>query len=304
MATTYQAIASNKRRSLFLILVFIVIIGLAGWAFSQWLDVGNIGIVFAVLLAVGMSLGGYYGGDKVALAASGARGPITQDDNPYLYRLVENLCIANGQPLPKIYLMEDPAINAFATGRDPQRASIAVTTGAIEKLENEELEGVLAHELSHIKNFDIRFMTLVTVLAGVLILLADFFWRAQWFGGRRSGNRSNNQAQGILMIIGLVLLILAPIIGRLIQFAVSRRREFLADASGALLTRYPEGLASALQKIETGNRQPMAHASNATAHLFFSNPFGPVTKGLSRLFMTHPPIPERVAALRAMGNIR
>ncbi len=302
MSTTYDFVAANKRRSILLIGGFIVVVGLIGWAFTYFLDQGPGGVIVAIVIAVGMSLVGYYAGDKIALATAGATGPVTLENNAYLYRMVENLCITTGMPLPKVYLIPAPQINAFATGRDPAHASIAVTIGAIEQLENEELEGVLAHELSHVKNYDVRFMTLVTILVGVIALLSNFFWRARFLGGRRGGNdRGGNQAQAILLIVGLVLLIFAPIIGRLIQFAVSRRREFLADAAGVLITRYPEGLARALEKIAESNTAKMAGANNATAHLYISNPFGR-SGGVSKLFSTHPPVAERVAALRAMSR--
>ena len=305
MPTTYDFIAANKRRSVALIAIFVIVVGLVGWAFYRLLDTGPAGLVIAVLLATVISLVGYYSGDKIALMAAGAQGPIAKADQTYLYNLVENLCIANGQPVPKIYLMPDEQINAFATGRDPTRASVAVTTGAIEHLENEELEGVLAHELSHVKNYDVRYMTLVAILVGILSLLSNYFWRASFFGGRRrQSNDGGGQIQAILMIVGLVLLIIAPIIGQLIQLAVSRKREFLADASGALLTRYPEGLARALEKIDARTEHALDHANSATAHLYFSNPFGPRAGGMSKLFSTHPPIAERVAALRAMGNVK
>ena len=302
MATTYNFVAANKRRSILLVALFVVIVGLVGWVVSQLLEAGPGGVFVALGFATISSLVGYYNGDKIALATSGAQGPIQKSDQSYLYTMVENLCITSGQPMPKVFVISDPNINAFATGRDPQHASIAVTTGAIEKLANEELEGVLAHELSHVKNYDIRFMTLVLVLVGTLSLLSDFFVRSTlWGGGRR---RESNGGGNVLAVVGIVLLILAPIIGALIQLAVSRKREFLADASGALLTRYPEGLASALEKIAVTTTRPMARASTATAHLFFSNPFGPGSGGLSKLFATHPPVEERVKALRAMGGLQ
>lgn len=303
MATTYDFVAANKRRSIILMVVFVLIIALVGWVFMQLLDYGPAGLVVAMLFATLMSFVGYYNGAAIALATSGAHGPITKDDNPYLYRLVENLCIAAGLPMPKVYLITDPQVNAFATGRDPQHAALAVTTGAVEHLENEELEGVLAHELSHIKNYDVRYMTLVAILVGILTLLSHYFWRAGMFGGRRrSGGSGGGQAQGILLLIGLVLLIIAPILAQLMQLAVSRKREFLADASGALLTRYPEGLARALEKIDRSTQAPLAHANEATAHLYISNPFGPHARGLGKLFSTHPPIADRVQALRSMDH--
>jgi heat shock protein HtpX len=243
-----------------------------------------------------MALFGYYQGDKVALSTTGAH-EIQKQDNPYVYRMVENLCITAGTACPRVYIINDPAMNAFATGRDPQHASIALTTGIIEKLTNEELEGVIAHELSHIKNYDIRLMTLVIVLVGTISIVANMFFRG--FGRRSSDD--NKSGGGILAIIGLVLIILSPIIANLIKLAVSRRREYLADASGALLTRYPEGLAKALEKIATEN-QPLQRASDATAHLFIASPFAEKKHSLKNLFSTHPPIADRIAKLRNMGK--
>jgi len=299
--TLYTQISSNKRKSFLLIVFFIVFIIFLGWIFGELTEFGYGGLVLAVLIATIMSLVGYFSGDKVALWTAGAK-PITKEQNPYVYRMVENLCITAGLPLPKIHIISDPAINAFATGRDPKHASIAITTGAIEKLENEELEGVIAHELSHIKNYDIRLMTIVIICVGIVALLSNWFFRISFFGGgRRSSSRGGGKAQIVIMIIGLVLLIFAPIIAQLIKFAVSRKREFLADASGVLLTRYPDGLANALEKIKRHNTQPMRGANNATAHLYISNPFGhKAFKGLAKLFSTHPPIEERIAAIRSM----
>lgn len=253
-------------------------------------------VVMASAFSILMAMVSYYTGDKVALAVSGAH-PVTKSDNPYIVNMVENLAITAGLPQPKVYVIQDPAINAFATGRDPSHASVAVTTGAIERLENEELEGVLAHELSHVGNYDIRVMTIVIIMVGIISILSDWFIRSQfWFGGR-GRDRDSRGGNPALMIIGIALLILSPIIAELIKLAVSRKREFLADASGALLTRYPEGLARALEKIGAQNR-PMASANNATAHLFFSSPFS--AKKLTNLFSTHPPLEERIKRLRAM----
>ncbi|MBI3115559.1 MAG: M48 family metallopeptidase [Candidatus Kerfeldbacteria bacterium] len=303
MPTTYDHIAANKRRSFFLIFLFVLIIVGLAWTFSEAFGGDSVGFVsMAIILALIMTVVGYFGGDRVALAVSGAH-PITKEQLPYLYRMVENLAITAGVPMPKVYVIQDAAINAFATGRDPHHASVAVTTGAIEKLENEELEGVLAHEFSHVQNYDIRFMTLVAVLVGVIVLLADLFWRGHWlgFGGRRRGG---NNAGGVLMLIGLVLIIFAPLFAQLIKLAVSRKREFLADASGALLTRYPDGLANALEKIgRAGAANKLVRTSDATAHLFIANPFGSVARGVHKLFSTHPPIEERVARLRQMGSV-
>lgn len=296
----YQEIASNKRKSLFLISIFtVILLGLA-YVFAYAQDVPPASyLTIALLISSGSALFSYYAGDKVALSTSGAQA-IVKEDNPYLYRIVENLAIATGLPAPKVYVINDSAINAFATGRSPEHASIAVTTGAIQKLQNEELEGVIAHELSHVKNYDIRFMMLTAVLVGAVSILANFFLRSSWFmGGRRSSSREGGEARGIAMIVGLVLAVLAPIVGQLIKLAVSRKREFLADASGALATRYPEGLAGALEKIAAEN-QAVAHVSEATAPLYFSNPFR--SSGFKSLFSTHPPIEERIKRLREMGN--
>ncbi len=275
-------------------LLFVVVVLGLGWAVGQWSQSPGVAIAFAVIIAGSLSLVSYYSGDKIALATAGARA-ITKEENPYVYRMVENLCITAGLPIPKVYVIDDPAPNAFATGRDPRHASIAVTTGLIQSLENEELEGVIAHELSHVKNYDIRLMMIVIVSVGVITLLADIFFRGSLFRGsrRREGN-------DIFAIIGLALIILSPLFARLIQFAVSRRREFLADASGALLTRYPEGLAKALEKIGQ-YKQPLHRVNTATAHLYITNPFGGSGKSFRNLFSTHPPIEERVKALRTMA---
>lgn len=280
-------------------MVFIAIIIALGYTYSLYSgDATYSGVWIAVVISLLMTSVSFFKGDKIALWSSGAK-QITEADNKYLFRLVENLCITNGLPIPKIYIIEDPAINAFATGRNPELASIAVTTGAIQKLENEELEGVLAHELSHIRNYDIRFMMLVAVLVGAIVILSDIFLRSRWlFGGRRGNDRGGGQAGAILMIVGIVLAILSPIIAELIKLSISRRREYLADASGSLLTRYPEGLARALEKIARENL-PMQHASKATAHLFLASPFS--GKSISKLFATHPPIEDRIAKLRGMA---
>ncbi len=291
----YNQIAENKRKSWFLIIIFVLFALGIGFLFGEYSGDRYAGLVIAALISLVMTSVSYFQGDKLALSSSHAK-LITSTDNPYLYRMVENLCITSGMTIPKIHIIEDSAINAFACGRDPQHASIAVTTGALSKLENEELEGVLAHELSHIQNYDIRVMTIVIVLVGLIALLSDWLLRAQLFGGRRDRENGGN----ILMIVGIILAILSPIIAELIKLAVSRKREYLADASGALLTRYPEGLALALEKIGS-QQQPLLHANNATAHLFFSNPFGTEKKSFSNLFSTHPPLVDRIKKLREMA---
>ncbi|MFA4845051.1 MAG: zinc metalloprotease HtpX [Patescibacteria group bacterium] len=291
----YSQITANKRKTWLLITLFtIVIVGL-GWFFGEYTGVGNIGIIVAVLFATFMNLIGYFWGDKVALSSSGSK-EIKKADNPRLYRMVENLAITCGIPMPKVYVMNDPSPNAFATGRDPKHASVSVTTGLLEIMEDNELEGVLAHEMSHVKNYDIRVMTIVIVLVGIVLLLSDILLRSMFFGGRDNDNRGG----GILLIIGLVLAILSPFFAQLIKLAVSRSREYLADASGAMLTRYPEGLARALEKIAQHDR-PLKRANHATAHLFLANPFDPhVTKKFEHFFSTHPPIEERIVKLKSM----
>ncbi|MSU75812.1 MAG: zinc metalloprotease HtpX [Candidatus Magasanikbacteria bacterium] len=294
----YSEITSNKRKSVLLAMIFIAVIIGIGYVYSRATgDQTYGGVAIAIIISLVMTAVSYFHGDKIALYTSGAKA-IGKEESPYLYRLVENLCITSGTPTPKIYIIEDPAINAFATGRKPELASVAVTRGAIEKLENEELEGVLAHEMSHVKNYDIRFMTLVAVLVGSISILASIFRNRLFFGGRRDNREGGNQLTGILMIVGVVLMILSPLIAELIKLAISRRREYLADASGSLLTRYPEGLAKALEKIAAQNL-PMKQASQATAHLFLASPFQ--GKSLKSLFSTHPPIEERIKRLRTMG---
>jgi len=235
----------------------------------------------------------YWYSDKIALKLNRAR-EIKKEDNPELWNIVENLSITAGLPMPKVCIIDDLSPNAFATGRNKEHAVVAVTTGLMQILNKTEIEGVVAHELSHIGNRDILLSTVVVVLVGFISIVIDMFLRSTFFGFGRS--RDDREGGGIMMIIGIVLSILAPIFAMLIQFAISRKREFLADASGALLTRYPEGLASALEKISNVNR-PMVHANNATAHLFIANPFGGAGKKVSNLFSTHPPVEERVKAL-------
>lgn len=301
----YKEIDSNKRRTaLFLGLFLIFVIGLGyllAWYFgNSWI------LVIAVIIAVVQALISYYYSDSIALAVSGAKEAPRKEPFLELHRVVENLSITAGLSKPKIYLINDSAPNAFATGRDPKHASIAVTSGLLEKLDKTELEGVIAHELSHVGNYDIRLMTVIVILVGVVALLSDFFLRWTWFGGRRSSSNSDSggQIQLILFIIAIALAILAPLAATLIQLAISRKREFLADASGSLLTRYPEGLASALEKISK-DREPLEVANKATAHLYIESPFKNKDDQGSRgwfagLFDTHPPVEERIKRLRAM----
>jgi heat shock protein HtpX len=292
--TTYDFISANKRRSVMLIAVFTAFVMMLCWFLDQRYQSGGLILVIGLVYSVGSALVGYYAGDKMALASSGAQ-EVTEKDNPYVVRMIQNLCLSTGTPMPRVHVINDDAINAFACGRDPQHASIAVTTGAIRKLENEELEGVLAHELSHVRNYDIRVMTLVIVLVGVVSIIADLGLRMSLFG---RGDRDRESNSGPLALVGLVLIILSPLISAMVQMAVSRRREYLADASAALMTRFPEGLARALAKIQQDNR-PMARESTATSHLFIANP---LAGGVANLFSTHPPIEKRIEVLMKMAN--
>lgn len=258
------------------------------------------GIIVLIFAGIFVTIS-YYSSSSMVLGISQAR-EVKHDENPDLYNVVENLCIGSGMPVPKIYIINDTAPNAFATGRDPQHATIAVTSGLLQKLDKLELEGVIAHELSHIKNYDIRLMTLVVVLVGLVALLADFMLRFTFFGsGRRPSNRGRGEGLGgaLILIIALVAAILAPIAAQLIKLAISRGREYLADSSGALLTRYPEGLARALEKI-SADKEPLEVANKATEHLYITNPLKGHKSWANNLFSTHPPIDERIRRLRAM----
>lgn len=293
--TLYNQSDKNTRLTWLYITGFLVFVIAAGYVFAQAMNSSEI-LYVAVIFSILMSFGSYWWSDKIVLAMSGAK-EITHDNAREIYHMVENLCITAGLPVPKIYIIEDSAPNAFATGRDPKHGVICLTTGIIQKLEKAELEGVIAHELSHIGNRDILLSTVVVVLVGFVALLADWFRHWAFFGRSRDEDRGSGQLQMILIIIAIVLSILAPIAAVFIQLAISRKREFLADADGALLTRYPEGLARALEKISS-DREPLEAANRATAHLYIANPFK--GKKVAGLFMTHPPIEERVAALRGM----
>lgn len=296
MPTLYTQVSKNVFKTYLLITIFLIFIIGLGYVFSYNLQEPSI-LYIAVGFSFLMSFTSYWYSDKIALAISRAR-QITHKENPELFHIVENLCITAGLPLPKIYLIDEPAINAFATGRDKEHAVVAVTRGAIEKLNKNEIEGVIAHELSHIGNRDILLSTVIVVLVGFVALLSHWFLRFSFLGGRRGGRDSEGgQIGAILALVGIVLAILSPLAATLIQLAISRKREFLADADGALLTRYPEGLASALEKIAK-DQTPLAVANDATAHLYIANPFK--GKRLSSLFMTHPPIEERIKILRQM----
>lgn len=294
----YSQIDANKRRTYFVMAIFIAFIGMVAYIFGQASGYGlsftGIALIFSGLI----SFGSYYWSDKLVLAMSGAH-LIKEKDQPQLFHTVENLCIGVGLPMPKIYLIPDSAPNAFATGRDPKNAVICVTSGLLGKLDKLELEGVISHELSHIKNFDIRLMGMVAILVGTVAFLSDVFMRNLWWGNR--GSREERGNQGIFLIAGIILAILSPLIAALIQLSISRKREFLADASGVLLTRYPAGLASALLKISR-DKEVLEAANNGTAHLFIVNPFKGKSFGswFASLFDTHPPIEERIKILRSM----
>lgn len=293
MATLYAEQSKNIHKTWLLMAVFLMLIIFLGWFLSEYYR--NPGILyFAVIFSLAMNIVSFWFSDKIVLAIAGAK-PIQKNDAPDLWNVVENLSITAGLPMPKVYIINDPSPNAFATGRDKEHAVVAATAGLLQILDKTELEGVIAHELSHIGNRDILLSTVVVVLVGLVTLLSDFFLRsAMW---RRRDNDSNSRSQGIFMIIGVILIILSPLIATLIKLAISRKREFLADASGALLTRYPEGLARALKKISDYGR-PMLHPNNAIAHLFIANPFGSgKSLGMAKLFMTHPPVKERIHAL-------
>jgi heat shock protein HtpX len=298
----YEQIAANKRKTFLLIFGFVILLALVGLAFNYLLSGGVVGIVIVAVIVIVSSIVSYFNSDKAALAISRAK-PADPHQYARLYNLIEGLCIASGLPKPRLYIIEDEAPNAFATGRNPKHAAIAVTTGLLEKMNRVELEGVLAHELSHIRNYDILVMTLTVTMVGIIALLSDFFLRFMFFGGGRDDDNNNNPLAFVFMIVGFILLIFAPIIAYVMQSAVSRRREFLADASGVQLTRYPPGLISALEKLK-GDTTVIHSASKATAHLWIEEPLEKETrKGqnrLNHLFDTHPPLDERIRALQAM----
>lgn len=288
----YEQIAANKRKTIFIMLGFVVIIAALAWLYGQYVGepaVTYIALGGAVLYACFM----YYSGGRLSLAVNGAK-EIGKRDNPRFWRIVENISITNGTPMPKVYIMDDPAPNAFATGRDPRHSAVCATSGLLQLLNDTELEGVVAHEIGHIRNYDIRVSMIAFALSAVISLMADFLLRITWLRGSDRGN--SNQ---VLLVLGLIAVILAPVVATLIQLAISRRREYLADATAVLATRYPEGLASALEKIGTAG-STLQRQNTATAHLFLANP---LKKGsLAGLFSTHPPIADRVAKLRAMNQ--
>jgi heat shock protein HtpX len=300
----YEQIAANKRKTVVLIAAAILLLGAVGYVIGLLYASGPVGLVGAVALAIVMSLVSYFSGDRIVLASTRAR-PVTPQEQPRLHNIVEGLSIAAGIPKPKVYVIPERALNAFATGRDPKHSSVAVTEGLLEALDRIELEGVIGHELAHVVDRDILVGTIVATLIGAVVLISEFFMRSWWWGGgRRGGGKdSGGGASAIIFAVGLVLLVLAPIIGQLVRLAVSRNREYLADAQGALLTRYPPGLASALRKIAAGAVIPMRSANNATAHLWLNQPSrieGEGMGSLEKIFNTHPPIAERIRRLEEM----
>lgn len=295
----YGQISANKWKSAALVGAFVLLVLAIGYVFGRATGWGPAGLVLALVVAFFMAWGSYWYSDRIVLSMSRAR-PVSKETEPYIVNTVEGLAIAAGLPVPAAYVIEDPAPNAFATGRDPKHAAIAVTRGLIEKLDRLELEGVIAHELAHVRNYDTLVTTLAAVLAGTIALLSDWMLHSFWWGaGRRDSREGGGQSQAVFMLLGLALALLAPVAAVMMQMAVSRRREFLADANGALLTRYPPGLASALRKI-AGDTDKLSVANKATATLFIYNPLKDYGGGMNRLFDTHPSIEERIRRLEAM----
>ncbi len=294
----YSAIRRNKVNTVLIMFVFLVIIGLLGLAGSYIFANGDLSFgVITIVIAIAYALFQYFAAASQALSIAGAR-QIEKSDDPRLWRIIENLSIATGTPMPKVYIINDPAPNAFATGRDPSHASVAATTGLLEIMTDSELEGVMAHEISHVRNYDIRVSTIVFGLVVAIGLLADMFARMAFFGGGRNNN-NNNGGNIIMLVIGLVTVLVAPLVAAVVQAAVSRQREYLADATGALTTRHPEALASALQKLSEYGR-PMIKQNTSMAHLWLNDPLKPSM--MNRLFATHPPIVERVTRLGQIGG--
>jgi len=306
----FENIASNRRRTVLIIILFIAFIGALGYAVGIYIDY-RFGIsgaysillmIFALVIAVALSFGSYYYSDRIVLGMTGAR-QVSREQEPRVYYMVEGLSIAAGLPMPKVYIVEEPGMNAFATGRNPQNSAVALTRGLVNNLDDLELKGVIAHELSHIKNYDILLGAIVIVLVGMVTVISNIILRSFIFGG---GRRSSSKSSGaglfniIFLAVGLALILLSPIIAAIIRFAVSRQREYLADSNGALITRYPAGLANALKKISVFSE--VSKANNATEHMFIASPFGKNTKvALSGLFNTHPPVAERIKRLEQMS---
>lgn len=301
MINIYEQVDANKRKSWLIVVGFILFISAVAYVFAQAFDFGLSFVGMALIFSGLMSFGSYYFSDRIILTLSGARPADKRQDFDF-FTVTENLVRVAQIPMPKLYVIDDTAMNAFATGRDPNHAVVVATTGLLQRLDRTEIEAVVAHKLSHIKNYDIRLMSLVTILVGVVTLLADWFLRMSLFSDRRSRDNDSGQLQAIFVVLGFILALLSPLIATLIKLAISRRREFLADASGVALTRYPEGLARALSKIAS-DREPLEAANKATAHLYFSDPLRNLkgSVGLfAGLFATHPPVQERIKALKAM----
>lgn len=298
----YEQISRNKWKSFFLILFFLSWVFLLAWLFGELTGFGTEGLILAAVIALASTFAGYYYSDKIVLAMSRAK-PVEKEDYPYLYNVVEGLAIAAGLPKPRCYIIDDTAPNAFASGRNPKNSVIVVTKGLLEKLNRVELEGVIAHEMSHIKNYDVLVQTLAVIMVGIVALLSDWILRSFfWGGGRRRARTSKGRggnAAAIVVVVGLLLAALSPLIAQLLRFAISRKREFLADANGAFLTRYPPGLASALKKI-AADTEPLEAANKATAHLYIVNPLKDLKGAVNNMFSTHPPIEARIAALEKM----
>lgn len=295
----FEEVRGNKIKSVALIVLFLFLVAALGLVVGLFYGSLVFGIALTTIAGLVYVLIVYNSGDQMILTMTGAK-PVTKKEYPYLYHTLEGLSIAAGIPVPKAYVIEDSALNAFATGKDPEHASITVTTGLLEKMNRQELEGVVAHEMSHVKNYDIRFMMLAVVLVGLVTLLSDFILRSFLWGGHKRDNRGGGNIQIIFIIIGLLFAVLAPVIGYLIKMAVSRKREFMADANAAILTRYPPGLASALEKIKKDPDPLVDKANKATAHLFISTPFRKEHSFVTNIFATHPPIEERIKRLKEM----
>lgn len=299
MLNVYEQVDSNKRKSLVIMLLFVVFVVLVTWVFAKAFGYGPGAVGFALIISGLMSFASYYYSDKIILTISGAK-PASKKTDFVFYSVAENLAMAAKIPMPRLYVIEDTAMNAFATGRDPKHAVVCATTGILQKLNRTELEGVVAHELSHVSNYDIRLMSIVTVLVGLITLLADWFIRSSFYGRRSRDEEKNTQA--IFMVLSIVLAILSPIIANLIKLAISRRREFFADTQAVMLTRQPSGLISALQKLSL-DKEPLEAANKATAHLYITNPLKNMHKGMgwfANLFNTHPPLEERIKTLQQM----
>lgn len=297
----YEQISKNKRLSYLLIVLVAALMLLLGFAIGYATGFGVFGVLLAAAVAIVMGLTSYFKGDRMVLAASRAR-RVNHDDAPQLFNVVEEMAIASGNPMPAVYIIEDSAPNAYATGRNPEHSSIAVTRGLMDKLNREELQGVIGHEMSHVRNYDILYATMVGIMVGTIVLMADFFLRWGFFtGGRRGRSNGGGYLQIIMLVIAVLAAILAPLAARAVQFSISRRREYLADASAVELTRNPMGLANALQKI-SDDQEVLEVANRATAHLYIANPIKKFEKRAKGMFSSHPPIQMRIQTLRDMAS--